>query len=122
MPDGTTNLLWWLFTRPDPDAEQMQRTARSTLARFRAAHARHYDDPAFRELIEALLQASPRFRELWPRHEVLDAQQGSKVLEHPQLGRLQLLHLQTIPTSHPELRLTQFLPADDATREALSRI
>ena len=37
------------------------------------------------------------------------------------VGRLTLHHLQSIPTSHPDLRLTQFVPADDATRSALAR-
>lgn len=39
-PDGTRNLLWWLFTRPDWRAPLIEQTARYTLARFRAAHAR----------------------------------------------------------------------------------
>ena len=30
------------------------------------------------------------------------------------------MHLQSIPTSHPDLRLTQFVPADAATRAALA--
>jgi transcriptional regulator with XRE-family HTH domain len=123
-PDGSRNLLWSLFMESDParpDDEGRERTARSTLARFRAAHARRYDDPRFRELIAALLADSPRFRELWPRHEVLDSQLGTKTVEHPQLGRLTLHHMQTIPTGHPELRLTQYLPADDDTRRALAQ-
>ncbi len=78
-PDGTRNLLWWLFTRPDWRSPLIEQTARYTLARFRAAHARRYDDPAFRALIEALLTRSPAFRELWPRHEVSDSQLGTKV-------------------------------------------
>lgn len=119
-PDGTRNLLWWLFTRPDWRAPLIEQTARYTLARFRAAHARRYDDPAFRALIEALLTRSPAFRELWPRHEVSDSQLGTKVVEHPQLGTLRLLHQQVIPTTQPELRLTQFLPADAATRQAFT--
>jgi transcriptional regulator with XRE-family HTH domain len=117
--DGARNLLRSLFTEPGLGGESRDETARSTLARFRAAHARRYEDPGFRELIATLLATSPRFRELWPRHEVLDAQQGTKVVEHPELGRLTLHHLQSIPTGHPELRLTQFLPADPATRRAL---
>jgi hypothetical protein len=52
---------------------------------------------------------------------VLDAQLGTKLIEHPMLGRLMLHHLQSIPTSHPDLRLTQFVPADAATRPALAR-
>jgi transcriptional regulator with XRE-family HTH domain len=124
-PDGRRNLLWWLFTTPTPPDRNRARsnrdqTARTTLARFRTAHARRYEDPAFRSLVESLLRVSPSFRELWPRHEVLDAQQGTKRVEHPELGPLELLHLQSIPTSHPELRLTQLIPADAATRRALT--
>jgi transcriptional regulator with XRE-family HTH domain len=119
-PDGVQNLLWWLFTAEGPIKETRQQTARMTLARFRAEHARRYEDPRFRLLIEGLLEASPLFRELWPRHEVLDAQSGVKHLSHPELGRLVLRHLQSIPTSHQDLRLIQFLPADEPTRAALA--
>ena len=31
-------------------------------------------------------------------------------------------HLQSIPTSHPDLRLTQFAPADAGTRAALGLV
>jgi len=124
-PDGVRNLLWSLFTEPGADPTEAGRaareqTARSTLARFRAAHARRYGDPRFAQLIRALTRASPRFRELWPRHEVLDSQAGTKVIEHPRLGRLTLHHLQSIPTTDRELRLTQYVPADEATRAALA--
>ena len=119
--DGVPNLLWWMFAEPGPHGLGWSITARQTLARFRAEHARRYDDPAFINLIRDLLQESPRFRELWRCHEVLDGQIGTKTIEHPDLGRLTLHHLQSIPTSHPDLRLTQFVPADDATRSALAR-
>lgn len=122
-PDGTRNLLRALFTDTGPThhpSAAREATARSTLARFRAAHARRYDDPGFRALIDELARTSPRFRELWPRHEVLDSQLGVKVLRHPTLGTLTLRHLQLIPTSDRELRLTQYLPADAATRDVLA--
>jgi transcriptional regulator with XRE-family HTH domain len=121
-PDGMRNLLRGLFTESDParpGGESREQTARSTLARFRAAHARRYDDPRFAALIDEMLRESPRFRELWRRHEVLDSQLGTKVLQHPELGTLTLRHLQLIPTSDRELRLTQYVPADEATRAAL---
>jgi transcriptional regulator with XRE-family HTH domain len=121
-PDGTRNILRSLFTEPNPAGAagaSREQTARSTLARFRSAHARRYEDPGFRALIDELLRESPRFRELWRRHEVLDSQLGTKVLQHPALGTLTLHHLQLIPTSDPELRLTQYLPGDAATRAAL---
>lgn len=119
-PDGLQNVLWWLFTQEGPHPETRDVTARQTLARFRAEHARRYSDPAFRELIEALLAASPFFRELWPQHEVLEAQLGTKRIDHAELGPVTIQHIQSIPTSHPDLRLIQFVPADDATRAALA--
>ncbi len=119
-PDGRPNMLWWLFTRPGPRSAQHDETARNTLARFRAEHARRIGDEDFTALIEALETESAMFRELWPEHEVLAGQLGTKVIEHPELGRLRLRHLQSIPTEHPDLRLTQFTPVDEATRAALA--
>jgi transcriptional regulator with XRE-family HTH domain len=122
-PDGQQNLLWWLFTTDDLlHGEQRRATARNTLARFRAEHARRIGDPDFAALVDALEQASDQFRAWWPRHEVLTEQLGTKTIEHPRAGSLVLHHLQSAPTSHPDLRLTQFTPADDATRAALERL
>jgi transcriptional regulator with XRE-family HTH domain len=121
-PDGRQNLMWWLFTSGELTNEQWQATARSTLARFRAEHARRIGDPDFAALIAALEEASEQFRAWWPRHEVLDQQLGTKTVEHPLAGRLVLHHLQSAPTSHPDLRLTQFTPADAATRVALNQL
>jgi transcription regulator MmyB-like protein len=119
-PDGKQNLLWWMLTSDAGRGEQWQATARNTLARFRAEHARRIGDPDFAALIAALEAESARFRAWWPRHEVLAEQLGTKTIEHPRLGRLRLHHLQSAPTSHPDLRLTQFAPADEATRAALA--
>jgi transcriptional regulator with XRE-family HTH domain len=121
-PDGRPNPLWWLFTTEEPRSEQRRATARNTLARFRAEHARRIGDPDFAALVAALDDASEQFRAWWPRHEVLAEQLGTKTIEHPRVGRLVLHHLQSAPTSHPDLRLIQFAPADDATREALTRL
>jgi transcriptional regulator with XRE-family HTH domain len=120
-PDGRQNVLWWLFTG-ELGGDQRRATARNTLARFRAEHARRIGDPDFAALVDALEEASPQFRAWWPRHEVLAEQLGTKTIEHPRAGRLVLHHLQSVPTSHPDLRLTQFAPADEATRDALSRL
>jgi transcriptional regulator with XRE-family HTH domain len=121
-PDGRQNLLWWLFTTDELHTEQRRETARSTLARFRAEHARRIGDPGFAALVDALEAVSEQFRAWWPRHEVLDEQLGTKTMEHPSAGRLVLHHLQSAPTSHPALRLIQFTPADEETREALIRL
>lgn len=117
-PDGRQNLLWWLCTA-ESRGELWDTTVRQTVARFRTEHARRHGDPAFGALVAALHEESPLFRELWPRHEVLEAQLGTKRIDHPELGLLEVFHLQTIPTSHPDLRLAQFVPSDEATRAAL---
>ena len=72
--------------------------------------------------MDALEEASEQFRLWWPRHEVLTEQLGTKTIEHPEVGRLVLYHLQSVPTSHPDLRLIQFAPADEATRHALAAL
>lgn len=122
-PDGVPNMLWWMCTRKDRDASPtVSTTVRQTLARFRTEHARRHGDPDFEALVAALTEESELFRELWPRHEVLSAQLGTKTIDHPDLGRLDILHLQSIPTSDPDLRLAQYVPRDDATRRAFARI
>jgi transcriptional regulator with XRE-family HTH domain len=121
-PDGRPNLLWSLFAGDRRRDEQWRGTAHGMLARFRAEHARRLGDPDFEALIEALRVSSPDFRAWWARHEVLTEQLGTKTVEHPRHGTLRLHHLQSVPTSHPDLRLTQFVPADDATRATLAAL
>jgi hypothetical protein len=119
-PDGRPNVLWWLFTSGDRAGEQRRATGRAALARFRAEHARRLGDRDFDVLLKALHGASADFRAEWARHEVLTEQLGTKTIDHPRLGPVRLHHLQSAPTSHPDLRLTQMVPADDATRAALA--
>jgi transcriptional regulator with XRE-family HTH domain len=123
-PPERRNLLRLLFLDPswDRSSPAWEETATHTLARFRAQHARRPDDPSFVALVEELLAASPEFRAWWPRHEVVTEQAGTKTIERAGLGMLRLHHLQTTPTSDPELRLTIWVPADDRTRAALASL
>ena len=124
MPPEGRNLLRWLFADParDRTAATWEDTAKHTLARFRAQHARRPDDPSFAALIEELSAASPEFRAWWPRHEVVAEQAGTKTIEGHALGTLRLHHLQSTPTSDPELRLTMYVPADAETRRILTSL
>jgi transcriptional regulator with XRE-family HTH domain len=124
MPPEGRNLLRWLFADParDHTAATWEDTAKHTLARFRAQHARRPDDPSFAALIEELSAASPEFRAWWPRHEVVAEQAGTKTIEGHALGTLRLHHLQSTPTSDPELRLTMYVPADAETRRILASL
>ncbi|ADB34244.1 transcriptional regulator, XRE family [Kribbella flavida DSM 17836] len=60
------------------------------VANLRLAVGNDIDDPRFVELTEELSLASPRFRELWARHEVR-GQRGTPLrINHPQVGELTL--------------------------------
>jgi len=124
VPVQRRNLLWWLFADPtwDRSSPGWEETAKHTLGRFRAQHARRPDDPSFAALIAELSDASREFRAWWPRHEVVTEQAGTKTIEHTELGTLRLHHLQSTPTSDPELRLTIYVPADAETRRRLERL
>ena len=117
-------LLWWLMVDPGEGGMTPQReaTARNTLARFRAEYARHAGEPEYEEFLAQLREHGARFRDWWDEHEVIETQRGTKVMEHPQLGTLRLHHAQTVPTGQPELRMSVYAPADEATRDALSTI
>jgi transcriptional regulator with XRE-family HTH domain len=121
LPPDRRYLLWWLMVDPGEGGMTAQRegTARNTLARFRADYARHAGEEEYEEFLAQMRKQSAQFREWWDEHEVIEAQRGTKVMEHPRLGTLRLHHAQTVPTGQPELRLTVYAPADDATRAAL---
>jgi transcriptional regulator with XRE-family HTH domain len=125
LPDGLRNHMWVVFTDPSyrklvPDWTKGARTA---LARFRSDHARHVGEPAFEELIGALQDASPEFREWWPRHEVASSAEGRKVLNHPEVGRLVFEHAPFHRADHWEQRLILYSPLDeDDTPAKLERL
>jgi transcriptional regulator with XRE-family HTH domain len=124
LADDRRYLLWWLMVDPGPRGMMPQReaTARNTLARFRAEYARHAGEPEYEEFLSQIREHSPLFSEWWNEHEVIEAQRGTKVVEHQQLGTLRLHHAQTVPTGRPELRMAVYAPADEATRTALSTL
>jgi transcriptional regulator with XRE-family HTH domain len=104
------NMVWWTFT--DPAARTVlvdwEPEAAALLARFRAAAARHPDEPGFAELIARLHAASPEVRAWWPRHEVAPLSSGTKRLRHPRLGELELHHVTLQIADDPEQKLVTF--------------
>lgn len=47
-------------------------------------------DPALLSLVDELTQQSPRFRQLWARHDVTQETPGTIRIDHPQVGPLDL--------------------------------
>jgi len=60
------------------------------MASLRLAVGNDIDDPRFIELTGELTLASPRFRQLWARHEVRGQTGGVVRFNHPQVGELAL--------------------------------
>ncbi|RAY15962.1 transcriptional regulator [Actinomadura craniellae] len=60
------------------------------IANLRQAVGNDVEDPRFIELTGELSLASPRFRQLWARHEVRGQRGAPLRLQHPQVGELTL--------------------------------
>jgi transcriptional regulator with XRE-family HTH domain len=92
------------------------------VANLRQAVGNDIDDPRFIELTGELTLASPRFRQLWARHEVR-GQSGTPLrFEHPQVGELTLNRERLDINGTAHLRLVVFHPdagSSDADKLAL---
>jgi transcriptional regulator with XRE-family HTH domain len=121
-PPAERNLLLWMFT---PQAREVfvewEREAAAALARFRAAVARHLDDPVFGELVDRLHEISPEVRAWWPRHDIAPLGGGAKRLRHPELGELVLRHIVLLLADEPEHKLVTFAP-EPADADRLARL
>ena len=60
------------------------------VAGFRQSVGTDTDDPRFIELVGELSLASPRFRQLWARHDVGARRGATMCFNHPQVGELRL--------------------------------
>ncbi len=106
------NLIWRLFTSPVAQQvnEGWDRLAAAYLAQFRAGYGRFINDPWWPDRIAELSRISPKFRELWTRHDVLNVSEGQKLFHHPVAGDLtfDFLLLQAVDSS--DLRLLIHTP------------
>ncbi len=121
LPATERNMLWWTFTDPGSRTVfvEWENEATALLARFRAAAARHPDDPGFTDLLDRLRTVSPEVRAWWPRHDVAPLSSGVKRLHHKALGEIELHHVVLQLADDPEQKLVTFRPSpEDADRIA----
>jgi transcriptional regulator with XRE-family HTH domain len=62
----------------------------STVAGLRALVGPDVDDPRLNELVGELSVRSERFRQLWARHDARPKRSGTSLLDHPQIGPIEL--------------------------------
>jgi transcriptional regulator with XRE-family HTH domain len=92
------------------------------VSRLRAATDRAGADETFATLMDEL-RAVPAFVERWSIVPTTERRRGTKRIEHPHLGALRLNYEELLlPDDVAGQRLVTWLPADDATTNALARI
>lgn len=91
-------------------------------AKFRASMAEHLAEPAWKALLKRLETASPEFREIWARHEVVGPGGRTKLFRNAWVGLVRLDHtdLWLGPSTGP--RMVTYVPADEESRERLERL
>ncbi len=125
LSERNRNLVWRIFTLPGARTvnSHWKEIAQVYLAQFRAGYGRFINDPWWAEQIAELSAASPEFRELWARHDVLHLSEGHKLFHHPVAGDLDfdILWLQTVDSSG--LRLLIHTPCPGSgTVERIQRL
>ena len=124
LPAGRRNLLWMMFTDAENRARMTtwDRAARALLSQFRASAGRHPGDPRFAELVAALTEASPWFRDWWAEYPVRYFRPARIRLRHPQAGRITLELFQLRLEDDPGLLMVMQVPADPTSRDRVAAL
>ncbi|WP_211244452.1 helix-turn-helix transcriptional regulator [Actinospica robiniae] len=124
LPDPARNTIWLLFTRESMRKLLLdwRQETEGILGQFRAAAARHPQDPRTAALISALHQASPEFTAMWSQHAIQAFSPKTKRFDHPRAGRIDLSYTKLSVADDPSRHLVVFLPASPSDAEALTAL
>jgi len=124
-PTHELNVLWLMFTEPKvrPLFDAWEDQARWLTAMLRGQAAYELDNPRFGELTEALLAASPLFRELWAAHDVESFRSSVRRFHHPVVGTLDLTYVRLAVDDDPGLSVVVHFPQPGSpSQERLLRL
>jgi transcriptional regulator with XRE-family HTH domain len=120
LPADRRNLLWMMFSDTENQARmaRWEPAARAVLSQFRAAAGQRPGDPRFAAIVAQLTEASPEFRRWWAEYPVRDFKPATIVVNHPEIGRLNLEMFQFRPVEHPDMLMVLQVPRtmDDLQR------
>ncbi|HEX6454690.1 MAG TPA: helix-turn-helix transcriptional regulator [Trebonia sp.] len=113
LPADRRNMLWMMFTDPVNRARMLrwETAARAVLSQFRAAAGRYRGDSRFAELVAALSDASPEFRDWWAEYQVRYFRPATVAIKHPDAGVIGLEMFQLRPADEPDLVMVIQVPA-----------
>ncbi|MER5805296.1 helix-turn-helix transcriptional regulator [Streptomyces mirabilis] len=119
---GVPNVLWTLFTVPEPGCPVVFRDSELPLmvATLRSAYGRHVGEPAWEDYIRGLSTASPRFAELWAGGDVLPPGPRVKTFRHEAVGELRMTSVSLSIDGMPECRIVAYTPDDEKARKGLA--
>lgn len=122
LDDVPANLARYVFTHPRAHAvyREWDAAADEQVARLRAAAPRWGEEPAFVALREELL-AVEEFASRWSTHPVAEKRRGTKGLEHPDVGELQVAY-EVLLLADDEQQLVTWRAADEVSAERLATV
>ncbi len=89
----------------------------STVAGLRALVGPDVDDPRLNELVGELSVRSERFRQLWARHDARPKRSGTSLLDHPEVGPLELSY-EKLPIPDTNCQTLVIYHAEPGSRSA----
>ncbi|MFC5184233.1 helix-turn-helix transcriptional regulator [Actinomadura harenae] len=123
-PEGERNSMWQFFTLPpccNPCSNLDEQVAEN-VAMFRYRYVRNRDDPEFQRLVERLVEASPRFAELWRNQDVAVPQPCQKDFLYPKAGLIATRTTGFDVSARPGTRLVVYTFVDDGSRANFERL
>jgi len=113
VPPAERNLLWLVFTDPDVRTllDDWEVTSRRFLAEFRAETGTMLGDPAYTQLVAALNEASPEFREGWQQHDIGGFESRERIFHLRDGTTVTFEHHQLRPSDRMDLQIVVYTPA-----------
>ncbi|MEU1787887.1 helix-turn-helix transcriptional regulator [Streptomyces sparsogenes] len=124
VPPEDRNCLWLALTHPDwrDSMADREETIRGMAAKYRASMAEHLAEPAWKALLKRCQDASPEFREVWARHEVLRPGNKVKAFRQARVGLLRLTATTLWTGPNPGPKVTVYTPVDGESHERLEKL
>ncbi|MFE0102966.1 helix-turn-helix transcriptional regulator [Streptomyces sp. NPDC059009] len=121
---GVPNVLWSLFTVPEPVCPLVFRDAELPMmvATLRSAYGRHVGEPAWERFIEQLSTASAYFAELWESGDVTPPGARVKTFRHQAVGELRMTSVSLSIDGLQECRIVTYTPDDFESRERMAKL
>jgi transcriptional regulator with XRE-family HTH domain len=119
LPPGERNILRLIFSKARARMPNWESDARLVVAALRTDAARAGASQAIKALVDDLSAGSPDFARMWQENDVGSHGQGTKILDHPTVGRIALEYSSLSVDGQPDLTMIVYNPA---TPEDVERV